>query len=576
MDESRRARRARQRWEREMLRRLEELDDLDRRYGLGVSGPSQPPGLTGSHARHRGMPRVERHRRRTVSPVLPGLLVVLCLLLVRVLQEPDHDRRAAAAVRRRARRQRRVLRVRGQGHQRAPGRLGRLPSRSTTSSTPRARPTAGRRSSTTRCPVSRRPAASTSSRTAPATTARPTAARATPATSCRSSSAGPPPTRSRRLQGDTVGIGGSSAVTANGETRFVTGVVVLDEQEYDQMAAGRPGPRGGPDPGPRARARARPGPRRRPEAADEPVVRRAARFRRRRPRRAQNPPRHALRLGRTIGRVRDGRPSFAERRAQRRRVRETKRRMAELRAEEGGRVAAWPGARGWSAPSCSWSSSLAVGTWLVDPEIDGTSAGTGCAAWSRTSRRGRTRSSSSPARAAPSAGTRANPSSTSSTRRARPPTGSRSPRRRSRRSPRRAASTSPTPGRPRPGRWTRSGIRGAPLLISWADPQEVPALAEESVGVALTRIARQGEPLLHRQRCRRPGRADLRAAGERRRRPRLRADPGPRARSHPRPRRRRRPRRADERGVRRAGRFRTGRPGGSARGARRPVRVDPA
>ena len=37
------------------------------------------------------------------------------------------------------------------------------------------------------------------------------------------------------LQGDTVGIGGSSAVTGNGETRYVTGVVVLDEQEYDQM-----------------------------------------------------------------------------------------------------------------------------------------------------------------------------------------------------------------------------------------------------------------------------------------------------------------------------------------------------
>ena len=32
-----------------------------------------------------------------------------------------------------------------------------------------------------------------------------------------------------------------------------------------------------------------------------------------------------------------------------------------------------------------------------------------------------------------------------------------------------------------------TGIRGAPLLISWADPQEVPALAEESFGVALNR-----------------------------------------------------------------------------------------
>jgi hypothetical protein len=38
-----------------------------------------------------------------------------------------------------------------------------------------------------------------------------------------------------KLEGDTVGIGGSSAVTRNGETRFVTGVVVLDEEEYDRM-----------------------------------------------------------------------------------------------------------------------------------------------------------------------------------------------------------------------------------------------------------------------------------------------------------------------------------------------------
>jgi hypothetical protein len=38
------------------------------------------------------------------------------------------------------------------------------------------------------------------------------------------------------LRGDTVGIGGSSAVTRNGETRFVTGVVVLDEEEYDRMS----------------------------------------------------------------------------------------------------------------------------------------------------------------------------------------------------------------------------------------------------------------------------------------------------------------------------------------------------
>ena len=38
------------------------------------------------------------------------------------------------------------------------------------------------------------------------------------------------------LDGDLVGIGGSSAVTRNGETRYVTGGVVLDEEEYEQMA----------------------------------------------------------------------------------------------------------------------------------------------------------------------------------------------------------------------------------------------------------------------------------------------------------------------------------------------------
>ena len=38
------------------------------------------------------------------------------------------------------------------------------------------------------------------------------------------------------LRGDTVGVGGSSAVTRNGETRFITGVVVLDELEFDRMS----------------------------------------------------------------------------------------------------------------------------------------------------------------------------------------------------------------------------------------------------------------------------------------------------------------------------------------------------
>ena len=129
MDESRRERRARQRWEREMMRRLEELDDLDRRYGLGVSGRASRRGS-------RVAPAAPRHAARRAAPTPDGEPCPagsagrVLPAPVRVLQEPDHDRRAAAAVRRRARRQRRVVRVRGQGHQRAAGRAGTPASRS--------------------------------------------------------------------------------------------------------------------------------------------------------------------------------------------------------------------------------------------------------------------------------------------------------------------------------------------------------------------------------------------------------------------------------------------------------------
>ena len=211
---------ARERWEREMLRRLEELDELDRRYGLGVSGPSQPPGLTGSHRRHRGMPRVERHRRRTVSPVLPGLLVVLCLLLFVFFKSPTTTGERLRPVRRRAGRQRRVLRVRRQGDQRAPGRLGRLradplrrqPRRRARSlgGDRRRRGVRGRGGERVRLRVGRhqrRPLGATG-------------ARATPATGCRSSSTGPTPDEVPSLQGDTVGIGGSQRRDRNGETRL--------------------------------------------------------------------------------------------------------------------------------------------------------------------------------------------------------------------------------------------------------------------------------------------------------------------------------------------------------------------
>ena len=234
MDESRRARRARQRWEREMLRRLEELDDLDRRYGLGVSGPSQPPGLTGAHARHRGMPRAERHRRRTVSPVLPGLLVVLCLLLFVFFKSPTTTGER--------------LRQFVDGLDGGDGSYAFV-----------AKGTNGLPVGWDACrpihyvvnsegapdrweeivddAVSGLEEASgfdfESDGTSDERSADRSQSDARDELPVLIDWATPDEVPS--LQGDTVGIGGSSAVTANGETRFVTGVVVLDEQEYAQM-----------------------------------------------------------------------------------------------------------------------------------------------------------------------------------------------------------------------------------------------------------------------------------------------------------------------------------------------------
>ena len=72
--------------------------------------------------------------------------------------------------------------------------------------------------------------------------------------------------------------------------------------------------------------------------------------------------------------MRDEHRSFAERRAQRRRVRATKRRMRSLRAEEGGRGRRWARRARVAGTVLLVVLVLAVGTWLVDPEIDGTSA----------------------------------------------------------------------------------------------------------------------------------------------------------------------------------------------------------
>ena len=240
--------------------------------------------------------------------------------------------------------------------------------------------------------------------------------------------------------------------------------------------------------------------------------------------------------------MRDEHPSLAERRAQRRRVRATKRRMRSLRAEEGGRGRRWARRARVVGTVLLVVLVLAVGTWLVDPEIDGTSArdrlrglvedepeGTyaflliaregGAVGWDPcepiryvVNPEGAPADWESFTEAAVAATAEASGFDFT------------------------YAGT--TEARPLD---EASVIRGAPLLISWADPEEVPELAEESVGVALTRpLVKEdrsyfvsGVVVLDEQTY-----AGWRATATTRRP----ADPDPRAGSHPRARRRRRPR----------------------------------
>jgi hypothetical protein len=231
MDESRRARKARQRWEREMLRRLEELDDLDRRYGLGASPTSHPA----ARPRHRGRPRVERHRRRTTGPVLPGLFVVLCLLLFVFFKSPTTTGERL--------------------RQFVDGLSGGDESYSFVAKGPNGLPVAWDACEPIHYVVNPDGAPDDWEQIVDAAVSQVEDASGfdldADGTSDDSSSdrrkedvrQGLPvlidwatPDEVETLRGDTVGIGGSSAVTRNGETRFVTGVVVLDEEEYDRMS----------------------------------------------------------------------------------------------------------------------------------------------------------------------------------------------------------------------------------------------------------------------------------------------------------------------------------------------------
>lgn len=230
MDESRRARKARQRWEREMLRRLEELDDLDRRHGLGASPTSHPT----SRPRHRGMPRVERHKRRTTSPVFPGLLVVLCLLLFVFFRSPTTTGERL--------------------RQFVDGLSGGDESYEFVTRGPDNLPVGWDPCEPIHYVVNPEGApddwedvvADAVSAVEDASgfeldgdgTTKDTSGDRRDEDALR----GLPvlidwatPEEVPSLGGDTVGIGGSSGVTRNGETRFVTGVVVLDEDEYDRM-----------------------------------------------------------------------------------------------------------------------------------------------------------------------------------------------------------------------------------------------------------------------------------------------------------------------------------------------------
>jgi len=229
MDESRRARKARQRWEREMLRRLEELDELDRRYGLGASPTGHPP----PRPQHRGMPRIERHKRRTTSPVLPGLLVVLCLLIFVFFKSPTTTGE-------RLRQFVDGLSGGDESYAFVDERNG-LPTGWDACEpihyvvNPDGAPDGWE--TIVDDAVAEVEEASGFDLDADGTSDDSSADRRR-----ADIRRGLPvlidwalPDEVATLRGDTVGIGGSSAVTSNGETRFVTGVVVLDEQEYDQM-----------------------------------------------------------------------------------------------------------------------------------------------------------------------------------------------------------------------------------------------------------------------------------------------------------------------------------------------------
>jgi hypothetical protein len=77
---SRRERREQRRWRREALRRLEELDRVDREQGLGAMPLGTP---VDGPAQHR-----QRRPRRTVAPLLPGLLISGLLAGLVMLHDP--------------------------------------------------------------------------------------------------------------------------------------------------------------------------------------------------------------------------------------------------------------------------------------------------------------------------------------------------------------------------------------------------------------------------------------------------------------------------------------------------------
>ena len=237
MGDSRRERRERRRWEKEMLRRLEELDELDRRHGLGTSPSHVPQGRRGwRQSRHRGLPRVERHRRRSTSPVLPGLLVVLCLLLFVFFKSPTTTGERL--------------------RQFVDGLDGGDESYAFTASDPTGLPVSwdacepipftvnpdgapGDWEEIVGDAVSQVEDASGFDLKDEGTSDERYADRRG---GYEGSRGGPvliswaSPDEVDALRGDTAGIGGSTAVTRNGETRFVTGIVVLDDREFEQMS----------------------------------------------------------------------------------------------------------------------------------------------------------------------------------------------------------------------------------------------------------------------------------------------------------------------------------------------------